>query len=1278
MSVRSQFTQKKLTKLDDIRQQRGYIEQMGIISEALGISHKPEADLLNHLNQLYPGTCEWITKHEKFLTWAWDDDDVPDNEVRSEAMVDAQPRVFWLNGGPGSGKSISAAHVIKHLSDNNINHSYFFFKANVKATLTRLLLSLAFQMAESNFEVRHTLLNMIRISEISNFQDHTLIWNNVFLSRIFKVSFSEPHFWVIDALDECAHKSLEILLSMLGRLDTSIPLRIFITSRMNDHLEHLFEQERIDFIDLHTGEKASMNDIRAYVGARIRLSPDEDEGSMLSEILRRCDGNFLWASLMVQKLNKIWAVEDRKKALEEVPSEMNGHYRSMLERVTSGENAEVARCALTWVVCAPIHLETEALKEAVKLDIGRTMTSFTPGFIAETCGNLLTVDSENHVQVMHQTVKDFLTSEHSDTYINVRRSHERLARICLTHLSSGSFLAGGRRRPESGPSSGLGSGFDGYAAGCFSFHLNHSHSTSRDLLVLLNKFMDRNILAWIEKIAASQSLAPLSRAVRNLSTYASRQLDASPPFDSNYKKAIEWTSDLGRVISIFGPGLLDSPSSIYTLVPTLCPTSSIIFKTFGSKSRQKFISATNEEWDARLACLQFPKTTKAMASNSKYHAVGLTSGAIRIFSASSLEDLATLQHGEPVRHLAFGSQSNMLVSCSVGKLTLWDSELQRLWTTNLPKRPTLAFSVYFSSDDSKLFVCVRGNPEKAIFIYHTSDGGQVESLQIPERDTDSEEEERSDAARRRYIPEVLRLSPILEYAMISFRSSHPILYDLQADGSLYEIGPFNKDEDQETSVKSRPPDVLDVAFSPAVDLGMVALSYQDGELVTARLSRHRPGAIKQSVYRINTRALAASPDGSTLAAGNNNGSVVLFEFDTLQPLQTVAVLDENVAGILFGHNSRRLYDVRGTFCNVWEPSELARKRTSEDGSSESEQQIVVELETKQFDEKRTISAMAQASDDHYLFCGREDGSVSLYDATTGAVLWEVELHAAIIHHLAWNAHTKSLMSVDAAGRCLLTHIGGLESHSHTGPKRIVDDRVNTTVVQALLHPKEDAVLLSMLEYDVLLRPGVEPLRGTCSPGRGNWLQHPTESDSLLHSDGERLHLHSWIDLNKKTHNDGMQLLLPDFMHDLPLTGQWASKIGLDLLVRTVQIQADGKTTGFLTLNPTRIDAESDSVEVSGTIKKLMSGVKAILGIQGTNLYFLSRSNWICSMSTKLITGSSGLHYTRHFFIPSFWQSTSPLTKIVSRHSVASAYRDNLAIFHGFLSNDTRIYFDQVP
>lgn len=337
---------------------------MKTIADALDTSHQPSRDLLTVSEKLHQGTCEWITQHKNFHRWV----DIADSSswgTLDHGRHDTQPRILWLSGPPGSGKSVTTSHVVKYLTSFNMDCCYFFFKNDTKLGIASLLLSMAYQMAEFSSEIRQVFLSMISNGETINTQDHTVIWNNLFQGRLFQVNFTQPFYWVIDGLDECPKKSLVSLIQVFSRLEARIPIRIFMTSRPDSPdapVEQLLNAENVNRVEFRTGQEDSLRDIAAYVRSQPRLSrmlDNSENDQIVSDILAKSQGNFLWASLIIERLDELYSAEDVRTALRQVPSEMNGLYDRILDNISKASNSEKAKCILEWVMCALEPLSTE-------------------------------------------------------------------------------------------------------------------------------------------------------------------------------------------------------------------------------------------------------------------------------------------------------------------------------------------------------------------------------------------------------------------------------------------------------------------------------------------------------------------------------------------------------------------------------------------------------------------------------------------------------------------------------------------------------------------------------------------------------------------------------------------------------------------------------------------------------------------------------------------------------------------------------------------------------
>ncbi|RYO99334.1 hypothetical protein DL764_006835 [Monosporascus ibericus] len=1228
------------------------------ISDLLSVKCRPEARLLAVTEKQHTGSCAWLTTSEEFQEWLAVGCDYGLDSSRDRS--DRSPRFLWLNGPPGSGKSVAAGHVIRYLESCNFDCSFFFFdhRDREKSSLSELLRSLAFQMASSNLDVRAALLEIADNDVPLPLDDHNMVWATIFKNRILRTEFSQTQFWVVDALDECSNRNLSTLGQMLSKIDIEIPLRIFFTGRTGAQIERMFSQQNAPILEIRTGSQGSLSDIASYV--RWRWMPSVEPAvteQLLAEVLRKSNGIFLWASLILDRLEDAYSLEDMQDIIQQVPSEMDDFYMRIIKSVAASQSAELAKCILKWTTCAARSLSTKELKEAVRADINKTLT-VSDDRLAHVCGHLITIDNDSRVQIIHQTVSAFLTQERSDLWIEERSAHSQLAEICLGHLNGEEFTPPRARRIFSDRR--MKTAFSNYACTYFSYHLSNCSPALDAPLVLLDSFLATNCLTWIEKVAETGSLATLNKTIQNLRIYlAGRERVRSPPRKED-QHIRSWINDIAHVATEFGPNLLDSPSSIHFLVPPLCPPASAIHRLFAKSSRQfRFIGSSEQDWDDRISCFLYPADALSVASNGQFLATGLANGKVMVYDNTTFEVAATLTHGEQVTLLSFGSLSSILAACGPHKITLWSHRQIPLWSSSLEAVP---LEICFNSDDTEVFIPRR---DGAVTVFNIKDGRKLD--EVPLNRTEDSDSDEGNLVTPGTPPSVVRLSLAHRLAAIAYRNSPITIWDLDRAN---QIGIFEKEGCEQVY---NSPQVIDMVFNPAPQLDLMAVAYGDGDLVTCdpwTLEQHR-------IHGILVHVLAASPDGRTLATGDSNGVVHLFAFETLRLVYRVAAIEDCVRNIVFASSNIRFFDVRGGCCNVWEPSTLIHREGSDDASSESQSEELIPaapamVVTRLFEEDEAISVIEHPPDANFVICGRENGSISIHDLSTGRVTAKLRFHARMvgIRDIKWNHQLAILVSVDDASRCIATRLALAPSGEWQQVQRLFEGRVGKTVLQVLLAPDGSAILLRTIASSELWKIG-HGLTASVETGESStWVSHPTKEEQLILLQVDTVRVFTWAGLVEITTDGGIPLGTTTGLR--PLTsGMWVSRLGYNMIAGAWRLE--GQETGFTILEVANIGHDTTQLEVALVRKKLHSHIKVAIGLFRSSLYFLDTRGWICSIGVKAIADVK--FYTRHFFIPLAWQTASQLAlKVITKNSIAFAHQDQLKIFHGFLDFEEKVYF----
>ncbi|EAQ90261.1 hypothetical protein CHGG_02196 [Chaetomium globosum CBS 148.51] len=156
---------------------------LGLPGEHIQASSRYRSLAINE--KQHQGSCQWLTADEVFQRWINGPDRTryagPPQQTSSEIEEDV--KILWLTGRPGTGKSVVSGHVVRYLEDCNLDCSFYFFRHsdNAGSTIAALLQSLAFQMAESSYEVRRAIVSLIEDGVRLSHGDHHMLWTKLFV-----------------------------------------------------------------------------------------------------------------------------------------------------------------------------------------------------------------------------------------------------------------------------------------------------------------------------------------------------------------------------------------------------------------------------------------------------------------------------------------------------------------------------------------------------------------------------------------------------------------------------------------------------------------------------------------------------------------------------------------------------------------------------------------------------------------------------------------------------------------------------------------------------------------------------------------------------------------------------------------------------------------------------------------------------------------------------------------------------------------------------------------
>jgi WD40 repeat protein len=1082
-------------------------EQLKQLEGLLAIFESPSEDLTFFQKRWTPGTCEWILSNPEYMRWV-------DGDTGS--------KVLWLHALPATGKSILSSFIVKNLLETKAMCAYYFFRFGdqTKRSLSACLRSLSFQIAEQLPSFRKTLHEMSNTGVRFEKADARTIWQKVFTSILFKMTFSNTFYWVIDGLDET--DSPRLLIELIQSISSSmLPIKVMLVSRRSPELVSAFERLTaagpIQSLTIEDNEQ----DIRRYVEQEIDFmhAPPSLKAQVVRKLLERANGNFLWVNLALTEILQCLTPTDIEETLEGLPSGMGELYHRMeisILKSTRPRDQDLARTILTWAACPRRPLTLPELEQALKPEFPVLLDlSFT---ISQVCGQFVVIDSSKQIVMVHQTAREYLVkSTESALAILPAEAHQKMFAKCMYFLDQSTQRRGSERRKSSHLAADK-EPFLRYAATSWPYHLYLNSATSNEPLILITKFLrSMSVLAWISSLAEFGQLKVLVHASRTLNSFVRRRrnYDAGTNPLLHRLQDLElvelWATDLIKILGKFGPNLTIDPSSIYKQIPPFCPRDSMIHKQFGMNwSGLSVNGISSTSWDDSLAKISLGSGSQAItvACSGNRFAVLTVSGQIFLYSTITFEAVHVLRHGERVSAISFSHSCDRFVSSGFRTTKVWSVATGKVVLQIQNPASTRALKITFSADDNSLLI---GSADRGI---------RIAPLNVPEPAWSFIDQRllREDNSLDRTVtnsPCCVSFSPDATHVAVAYRG--------------FPLSVWSIDPPELISRCRRNPNDPNNLWAP---VDRVVWHPYSGEVLGLYLGGyvfkwHPYNGTHQEIYA-SASIIACSPEGTFFATGDGSGTIKLYGFDHFALVYQLSC--ENVVNdISFSPDSRRLYDLRGQFCNVWEPNALLRlddvdeqERDSEVGS-ELGSLLTAAISEAVAEIRDPITAISIQPRGSYHAVGAESGIISIFNSAK--VISPIELFRSAsmltVEHLDWGEDGQHLACAELGGKITVKLVTPPGSDDKWSTKSIFDIKMevevggiqqimlNTDSTILLVGNRSTATLLSLnAKFDAVSRP--LPPQSSAS----RWIKHPTDPTLLLAFSFAFVRVYRWHDLTQ--------------------------------------------------------------------------------------------------------------------------------------------------------------------
>ncbi|KAL2211245.1 hypothetical protein CC79DRAFT_1317401 [Sarocladium strictum] len=416
----------------------------------------------DHTSEECPDTCQWLLETDEWTQW------------RQSFEVAECPRLLWIKGHAGSGKSTIMKYAYEHALRSTENDEEIvlvhFFAARAKKKLDKsiegmyrtILVQLLEELQASYIPgdvARRALRGQV------NWDVETLL---ALFREILRAQADRPVTCFVDALDECDEGQVRDMILRFRDLmekesrGVRVQLRVLFSSRNYPRILTPPPDKAICMA--LENQPGHTRDITNYIESKLQVDESPIAQEVKLRVQEKAKGSFIWCKLVIDLLNKDndEARLDRTLYLRErlagIPPELDALFAEILgmNREDQVSNPETILC-LQWVLFSMRELAPQELWWAIRRGVepqaestelaARCGPEYLKRYILRVSRGLVETVKDRYgepmVQVVHESVRDFLLGQgklakfmglEARKVEALARSHEQIKRICWNEL----------------------------------------------------------------------------------------------------------------------------------------------------------------------------------------------------------------------------------------------------------------------------------------------------------------------------------------------------------------------------------------------------------------------------------------------------------------------------------------------------------------------------------------------------------------------------------------------------------------------------------------------------------------------------------------------------------------------------------------------------------------------------------------------------------------------------------------------------------------------------
>ncbi|KAI0123520.1 hypothetical protein BJ170DRAFT_687517 [Xylariales sp. AK1849] len=620
-------------------------------------------DIMRRKDKPLEGSYKWILttdEYERFSDWS----------------TSNSPKVLWISGSAGTGKTMLMLGIIQELSGTqsapqiNAATSFSFIIGSDKTfcTAVTVLRNLIWLLLDSQPQLMPHLRTRYRNQGKNLFED---VYASYSLSQVLSAMLKDEHLrpvvLMVDALDECneGETGLGVILDLIETSMRDCPnVKWIVTSRPRRDIKQKLDVEKhpgLVILDLDSMDlEQPVNYFIDYKIGQLRQNEGYDTNETLvnkvaNRLRNEAGKTFLWVALVCKELEDAEDYE-ADDVLHKMPLDLYELYQHILDRIDKAKVKRSEYCRRVLGV-AVFSYEPVTLSEMAVLAGFEQLPDRTVDRVVADCGSFLVV-RDNTIFLVHGSAKEFFMQALTElNFDDQKAGHLEVARRALNGMDKGlkrnilGLESPGATRDELEDTS---AGWPGPLLSSLRYpcvhcieHLCDSYDaragfSHNDMGTVLG-FMKSHFLHWLEALglldqisAGILSLIRLNQALKN--STAPTQQDTGNELSILCQDAFRFMFFHRQTIEI-------APLQTYASALLFSPTDSMTRKIYQHEAPAwvNLPLGTNRQWDPWLLVLENKHSPEnvSFSTDGRLLAASFADGPdmVRVFVANTGEFL---------------------------------------------------------------------------------------------------------------------------------------------------------------------------------------------------------------------------------------------------------------------------------------------------------------------------------------------------------------------------------------------------------------------------------------------------------------------------------------------------------------------------------------------------------------------------------------------------------------------------------------------------------------